>query len=425
MSNFGTLVRFEYKKILLRKNIIISFIAVICLIVVFSTGAINSQKGAYWEEAVSSFKAMQQEKQIIHSKAGYITSEMVNETIQQNGKMRLNGDNYIENEYGSFPKSNAYITYNLPYRNIINLIDITFVNDSSDISTDGLQNFNLSKARPIDTLPISDSALFYQKISQKAQENVYSETHLSSNVIKKNIQMLSSLKTPFYNDYYGAYYAFFSFFKLMTLVLLTIIAIAISPIFSNECERKTDHLILASKHGKKLLVLAKLFTGATFSIILSIIVLGGFFLVQLAVYGGYGWNCPLQLINSFSPYAVTMLQAVLILIIVSTLIATIFSLIIMFMSACSKASFAVVIASFVLLFVPALFYADSANKLIYQVCKLFPAQATTMENIFSINFFEVCGNVFTPPVFYTMFCIVSCFVLLPIIFYCARNQQVS
>lgn len=424
MHNFFHLVSFEYKKLFKRKSTMISLFLLLIVLVLLSITSVTGK--SYWHSTgeISVFEAMKLDREVIRSTAGVIDEAFIKEAIQQNTVMISNDENYLINDYGRHLKSNAYIKYVLPYEKAVDIINSLYEVNIENISTDGLQFFNISNIKPIDRLTFKDAESFYPIINQASTEYINTFPALSQNEKEKHLEMISKVKTPYYNDHYDGYLYFVKRLQVIALILLISIAICIAPIFANEYYLKTDQILLSSKYGKSKAIFAKLFTGVTFSLGVSVATLFGFLLSMLLMHGFSGANMAMQTINIYSTYPLTVLQASLIAIAVTIFITLFFAICTMLFSSLFKSSFSVIIVSFLLLFIPGLFNISAKNRLLYQLLQIFPAKATEFPNIYSVYLFEVLGLVFTPATFYIIFSIIGSLLIVPIVRHVFKNHQI-
>lgn len=425
MSNFFDIVSFEYKKIFKRKSTMISLLL---LFIIAAFSAILSVKSHfYWHEDSerSSFEAMKMDREVIRSKAGVMDEAFIKEAIEQNAIMISSDENYYF-DYGRRvgTKIDAYIKYVLPYEKAVDIINGLYEVNTENLSTDGFQILNTSEIKPIDTLTVKDAGNFYTSINQASAEHINSLSALSQKEKEKHLEMLSKVKTPYYNDHYDGYLYFARHLQVIALILMITIAICISPIFANEYYLKTDRIILSSKHGKSKAIFAKLFTGVTFSIGVSFLALFVFLLEMLLIHGFDGGNMAIQTISVYSTYPLTLLEASLIAILVTAFIILLFGMTVMLFSSCFNSSFLAIIVSFLLLFLPGLFHVSTKNRLLYQLLQIFPAKATEFPNIYSEYLFEVLGLVFTPVTFYITFSIVISLLIIPLVKRTFKNHQI-
>lgn len=156
----------------------------------------------------------------------------------------------------------------------------------------------------------------------------------------------------------GRWTSVFYYFQQSVIILGFIITIAVSGIFSEEYTRRTDALLLTSRHGKKKCVWAKITAAFLFSAGCYLIL----FLLNAIPFllddGLYGWDAGIQLdlMNGLYnvPYTMNCAQASFAFVgggFLSLMMLTALTLII---SVFSKSSFVSIIVSAVLYFIPML-----------------------------------------------------------------------
>lgn len=129
--------------------------------------------------------------------------------------------------------------------------------------------------------------------------------------------------------------------KTLLALLALVIGMVFSGVFADEHMRKTDQLALCSRHGRGMLYRAKLLAAVTLGVAATFIV-GGVTLVSSGILYGYGknWNAPLQMHLETSPYALTMGEAIVIMLVLLLLSALLHSVLTLVLSAWTKSSVA-------------------------------------------------------------------------------------
>lgn len=424
MRNFYDLVRFEYKKLFKRKS---TWVCLTLILISVIISIITSAYGRYWhsESGVSAIEAMQLDKQVMLSKEGDIDETFVKEAIRQNSIMMNDSNNYIVDDSGKHLKNKAYIKYILPYEKAVNIINVVYENNPEFLSTSGFEIFNTNGVSPINKLTAEDASNFYSVVNKSIVRHIGGITELSPEEKEKHLQMLSRVRTPFYNGYAAGYSAFDNLLNIIALIILMAVAICISPIFAYEYQTKTDQILLSSRYGKSIAAYAKIFTGFSFSLIVSVITLSGFIWGLLILHGFNGYNVTLQTINVYSTYPVNMLQAALIAIAVTIFAGILFSMFIMLLSAWCKSPFLVVVISFILLFIPGLIHISPRSRLLYQLLRTFPARTTSFSNIFSEYLFEIWGIVLTPATFYILYSAIASIIMIPLVYKIFKHHQIG
>lgn len=98
------------------------------------------------------------------------------------------------------------------------------------------------------------------------------------------------------------------------LFVLMAVSICLSVLFAEEHTKRTDQLILCSKHGKVMAYWAKIFAGISFAIGISLLFSIFAVVLSVGIYGMDGFDAMFQLMFAKYSYPLTACQAVLIII---------------------------------------------------------------------------------------------------------------
>ncbi len=99
-----------------------------------------------------------------------------------------------------------------------------------------------------------------------------------------------------------------SSFALTTVLAIMMIGICTAGIFASEHSNRTQDLIVCSKEGKGTLIIAKLFDGEIFSILVGTILFLAAQLPHLVFNGVHGLSAPCQIVVSFTSYPYTAIE---------------------------------------------------------------------------------------------------------------------
>lgn len=424
MNSFLNLLAFEYKKILKRKSTYVILILMVLTTVIVCFGSLNS--GNYWScigNNKSSYQAMKADKKIISSKKGVLDESLMKEAIKNNSIMISDDYNYFVNEYGKHLKPEAYIKYNLPYKNIIDLLNMVYQDNNVKVLQDGVKVFTMENV--IDKLTTKDAETLYANLKTSTLQNISSKQNITDIEIKKHTKMLEKVTIPFENNYTDGYEKFLTAFNFIALALLISTSILIAPIFSNEFQTRTDQIMLSSKFGKNKVIKAKIITGLSLTFFFSTAITSLFLVEILTIFGIDGANVNIQILNPISTYPITMLQACFIVIAVVVLISMLFLMIIMLLSAKMKSSFGVIIISFLILFLPAFISITPKERFLYTIMQLIPIKAIEFSSIFSEYLFVFFNKCITPPVFYCGFSIIGIILIIPFTYKGFKNHQIG
>ena len=102
-------------------------------------------------------------------------------------------------------------------------------------------------------------------------------------------------QTPFTYTYDGAYTAFFEIVYMMNFMILILCGIALSGLFADERAKGCDQIIFATRLGKTTLLWSKITMGAICGLITSLILLIFQWTLAFILYGFDGWNAMFQL----------------------------------------------------------------------------------------------------------------------------------
>lgn len=397
MNNFWTLAGYEFKKIFRRKTFPAAII--ICL-GIMAAAVFSSLSGGSFHHSVgndiSKYEAMELDKAVILTNRGYITPQLISRAILSNREMVSNEDNYFVNEYGSHLKEEAYIRYILPYEPVVELINKVYAQDPDLLAMDALSLEYLGEDKAVERLGPEQAEDFDYALKDFARTMVLRQEGLSQAEVEKNLELIDSIETPLYNDYYGGYEAYIMSSKTLALTVLFLILLLLSPVFSNEYEEKTDQVILCTKNGKGSLCRAKLFVSLVVSMLSAVLVMGLSWLAFLLLYGFEGGKVNIQVVNPGCTYPINLLEACLIHFVSVIFACALFGALICFMSARVKRSTApVVIMGTLLTIIPMFIWVPmKSSRIIYGLLKFFPANSVSFG--FDMSFFEIFGKLFTP-----------------------------
>lgn len=163
--------------------------------------------------------------------------------------------------------------------------------------------------------------------------------------------------------------------KTLLALLALVIGMVFSGVFADEHMRKTDQLALCSRHGRGMLYRAKLLAAVTLGVAVTFIV-GGVTLVSFGILYGYGknWNAPLQMHLETSPYALTMGEAIVIMLVLLLLSALLHSVLTLVLSAWTKSSVATMSLMTAYILGTVLISVPGQLRALSQCVSLLPAQ---------------------------------------------------
>lgn len=292
MNNFWRLVRFEYKKILVRKSVWIATSLALITMIFSVCGLIIGTNPA---TGISNYTEMLIDKDYKLALSG---RPLDGNLILEASKAYQT----IPDDVYPYSDSKEYQLYARPYSSVYTLIDSAYAERGHGFNLDDLQ-----------TISAEDAYGYYEKRIAQYRLNLENNPLFTQENVARIIANDDLVQKPFIMAYTDGYERFFALSTTNALLVMLLIAFVLSPMFVNEYNQKTDSVILASKNGKSSQIHAKIFTGVSFSIFITAAFLLVGYLLCLYIYGPEGANSPIQLHIPLLTYHLTMGEAVIIL----------------------------------------------------------------------------------------------------------------
>ena len=164
---------------------------------------------------------------------------------------------------------------------------------------------------------INKEELYERKVTLEAEIAGLSENSYDHKLAEKELRMLNELGESHGFYLISAWQGMFDFIEPVAgmIFLSTLILLVLTPVFADEYTKRTAGLILATKHGKRKIVTAKILAAITYIFIIFIALHVINLFLQLQKYGGLqGWDAPIQGLHIYnwyygqSPYALDIWQ---------------------------------------------------------------------------------------------------------------------
>ena len=226
-----------------------------------------------------------------------------------------------------------------------------------------------------------DSDTFYKKLNSLLEANTPAGMDVTS------------FDDPItYDGYFDGWRKVSDMMKFVACMEIMFIAICLSTVFTVEHTRKTDQIILCTRLGKKKLYAAKVLAGLTvgigFTLLLSILMFG----IVALLYGFDGYNTILQFVL-LRPFNLTIGQAVLILVALSFVGASLVSLFTMMLSELTKNSVATIGTITGVMLVTMFIMEMPANlKLLSEIWYLLPSNLVSLNGAFRYSALSIGGS---------------------------------
>ncbi|MCM1167969.1 MAG: ABC transporter permease [Lachnospiraceae bacterium] len=386
MNTFFDLVGFEFKKMLCRKRtvIVLALVIIVSAVSVFGTIIGNIY---YYDESGKEISVSKYSVAMTERRGGEELSGRV-----------IDADLIME--------AKAYNTTN-KYDNFVNVMVTRYF----DYDTERFFNLTREQAERFDEIR-----------RDKLKSSITSSA--SENVQKYRLECIDNSPAPLTYEYFGGYYRFVTIMYTTAIMAGAAIAVMLSGIFSDEYASGADSLILSSRHGKGLVIGAKLFT--TFSVSAALITLlsAMSFIETTIVWGPNGANAMLEFVRDVFPYPIMIGQAVLLYFICMLTACAMFAAITILLSAKLKLPFNTLIITVVLLIVP-LFIQIDAPVWVYRLINLLPTNMFTFWNVMGEYQYEIFGLVVPPYVFLPIFALTVAAVCSYFAYRAFRKHQVN
>lgn len=401
MSSFGTLLRYEIKKILGRKRV---WITLAVTLILCSCPIVIPLFGSYIVNGVkidTNYHMMQVDRKNAEKlDKRWIDQELLEETMQGYAMIpREDTALYITTE--------EYQKYARPYYQIFN-----FVRANTDMTTPEALNWT------------ADEADLHAKRLEML-EHKYDSCLLSEQEKRFWRQKESQLKWPIRFEITESYYSLFSALATMCFMIPLCLAVCLSHVFSEEHARRTDQLILCGRKGRSEVYLAKISAGVIFSAVCSLAISFAAFLLSFAIYGAGGFHAAFQLLYADYSFSLTVGQAILIMYGILVVASVLFAVFIMFFSEALHSGMAALALVSGYLILAMMVTVPERYRVLSQIWDWLPGTFVTPWNIFDLRLLSVFGKHFTAwqsvPVLYLFAIIAVVIAGLPIY----RRYQIS
>ncbi|MBE5877931.1 MAG: hypothetical protein E7290_13750 [Lachnospiraceae bacterium] len=261
------------------------------------------------------------------------------------------------------------------------------------------------------------------------RENQYQERETGLRLSKQEkaywAEQDSMIEKPFTYGYVGGWDKILDEMMMLNFMLILTIGICLANVFSEEHSRKTDQLILCSKHGKNVLQYAKLAAGATFGLGCGIIFLGFMVICALGIYGADGFDVAFQIAFPNCARNMTIGQMVLIRSAIFLASSILYSVIVMSLSEILKNGVVVMGIMLGAVYFTLLFNVPYEHRAFSQLYNLIPIRLLSGENAADYRLTQIGNLFFTNYQSGLILYLFISLVLIMIVNRCYKRYQVS
>ncbi len=272
MKQIWTLYRYEWKKIVKRRLVWICMAISAVMIAATVGGTVLDILYEDDGETETMYQAFQKDKAYQKALEGkIIDQELLEETMAAYGTIPKDVERYSQTE--------EYEAYARPYSAIFQYIRI-----ATDMVTKEARQWEADERELYD--------MHLEMLMREADSCRLSQD-------EKDFWLAQEERKtwPVEFRYKEGYWRLLDCGYTIGLLAIVVTAICLSGVFVEEHVRRTDQLILSSRHGRQKAFWAKFLAGLTFALALSILFSGLSFLIAFGIYGAEGFTADFQLVS--------------------------------------------------------------------------------------------------------------------------------
>lgn len=320
MNNFGTLVRFELKKILGKKITWIAFgLVVITMLAagiyrIVVTHEVDGVRMTVYEE------------------------DMQEKTKQKQIVGRTVDDEFLEDMFVAMVTDETAFE---PYKNFYNEVARGLC--GTELSAGTVEGVKESLGIA------SEEDLIYAVRRMRIEDNMEMQylTEEEKEYWRKVLDKEDTI--PWTYDYYqGVQFVWVGVYTAIVLIAI-MLAVCLANLFAEEHQKRTDQLVLCSRNGKKVLYWAKITAGMLFTMVSTGIILLATAVPQFLVFGADGLHAPIQLLVPVSAVQMSFGEIILYVYIMAVVVSFLYCSIVLCGSELFRNSTVAVVAIMVIL----------------------------------------------------------------------------
>lgn len=408
MNIFRNLVSYEYKKIFKRKGAVITLVlaAAVSLFSVFGTiiGYVYDSNG---EPVMSRYDDLKTDLEYARKLSGrVIDTELIMEAAEAYSKLELNSaEKYTDSE--------EYENFARKYIEIYSIVHSVYNTSSERFDAQDFGNMTVEQAEK-----------FYE-IRRQKQEQAVMQTKMSDKAKQSVLSADNAVEKPIIFEASEGYSRFFAIMYTTGIIIAVAAAIIFAPLFSGEYTSGADSLILSSKHGKNLLVWAKLFVALTLSAGLAVILTVLTYAECMAIWGTDGAGAAIQLQVPMMSYPLNMGQCALLYSVSVFAACLMTAALTALLSAGIKTPFGTIVIMSVVIIAPMMMNVSEDIVWLYKLFCLLPSNMMAFWCIIDSIQFEIFGLVIRPYIFTPVFAIVAAVIFSVSAFRVFGKRQVN
>ncbi len=392
MNLFFNIAGYEFKKVICKKSSVIVLTLVI-LISAFSVFGTIIGNDYYLDEngnevAVSRYEDEMTDRRYGEELSGrVIDADLIMEAVEAYQKVPI-----TENTW--YTDTAEYQRYARKYSDIYSIVR---------------RALGLKSAEDFQKLT-REQAEQFNEVRRANRQSVIDNSKISENMKAYWQKCLDESPETLTYEYSGGYSRFIAIMYSTAIMAGAALAILFSGIFSQEYTSGAASLILSSKHGKGLVIGAKLFVAFVISAVLIILLTVISYAETMIVWGSGGADGSLLMLGDIFPYTVTIGQSALLYSVCMLAACLLVTAITSLLSAVFKTPFSTIVIMAIFLIAPMfIVLPDSSPIWVFLLENLLPTNMMAFWGAMYEYQYEIFGLIVPPYVFIPVFAAaVSC-----------------
>ena len=281
----------------------------------------------------------------------------------------------------------------------------------------------------IDRLSPNQSSSFYKNRIEGFENFLGSNKELTDNQKEYYRKQYQENQTPWQYTYQEGWEILTNSLPILQVLSVIIISLLLASLFSYEDKTRAKTILLSTCQGRSKGTLSKISAGLLLTVGIYTIVMSTYILIILGGFGFDGAFNPAQtnfFIGWESPWNISNIQAIGIMLISGLIGALIFSSITMFISYKSKSTVIASTVAFLLILIPDWLTNFISSSNLITVVKLLPDQLlNSRAQLSGFTFLDLQGIVISPLVIMTISYFVLSILVLILLYYFARREYLK
>lgn len=375
------LVRFELKKLLVRRTSLIACAGILVMLCgIMTLNIVQTKTTSSADEVLSGTAAIAYQKEKTAAHEGVLTVERVQDEVAAYQEL-------------AFSKVDPVDVSGLSDQAAYTLMNQAYDEDEFRAIYDAYYSYLLSPWKEGALEPyqvaaqLDDGAAdgFYEAIADKLQRTlddgmggtwVYSDAERAYWTEKQD-----AVGEPLAYGYAGGWSDVLACLGFFAFAMVAV-CVALTPVFAGEYQDRTDAVLLSSRYGRSKLVAAKIIAALVFATayfaLATLIIMGA----ALAFFGAEGGDLPVQVLSLGIPYDLTIAEATWTAVGIAYLMTLGFAALTLLLSSKLRSQLAIFVACAALIFLTGM-VPSGGNAVLLHALYLFPLNALVDQVLFN------------------------------------------